>query len=234
MFKQISPVSNSFLHLLFPEKCIHCHTELILKESVVCLNCLSTISYTFFENYTEQTKMDKLFWGKILLHKTFSLYYFEENTVVQSILHTLKYENNPQIGIEFGRKIGERIMNLEGFQDIDALIPVPIHPKKKFSRGYNQAEMIAKGISEITTIPIQSTEVKKLKHTQSQTKKSMWERWTTSENTFSSLLTDNSLKHIALIDDVLTTGATLERLAKTILDKNPNVKISLITLAITK
>ncbi|MFM7668074.1 MAG: ComF family protein [Bacteroidota bacterium] len=234
MFKQISPISNSFLHLLFPEKCIHCHTELILKESVVCLNCLSTISYTFFENYTEQTKMDKLFWGKILLHKTFSLYYFEENTVVQSILHTLKYENNPQIGIEFGRKIGERIMNLEGFQDIDALIPVPIHPKKKFSRGYNQAEMIAKGISEITTIPIQSTEVKKLKHTQSQTKKSMWERWTTSENTFSSLLTDNSLKHIALIDDVLTTGATLERLAKTILDKNPNVKISLITLAITK
>jgi len=234
MFKQISPISNSFLHLLFPEKCIHCYAELIVKESVVCLNCLSTISYTFFENYTEQTKMDKLFWGKILLHKTFSLYYFEENTVVQSILHTLKYKNNPQIGIQFGRKIGERIMNLESFQDIDALIPVPIHPKKKFSRGYNQAEMIAKGISEITTIPIQSTEVKKLKHTQSQTKKSMWERWTTSENTFSSLLTDNSLKHIALIDDVLTTGATLERLAKTILDRNPNVKISLITLAITK
>jgi ComF family protein len=234
MFKQISPISNSFLHLLFPEKCIHCHTELIEKESVVCLNCLSTISYTFFENYTEQTKMDKLFWGKILIHKTFSLYYFEENSVVQSILHTLKYKNNPQIGIQFGRKIGERIINLEGFQDIDTLIPVPIHPKKKFSRGYNQAEMIAKGISEITTVPIQSTEVKKLKHTQSQTKKSMWERWTTSENTFSSLLTDNSLKHIALIDDVLTTGATLERLAKTILDRNPNVKISLITLAITK
>jgi ComF family protein len=178
--------------------------------------------------------MDKLFWGKIPLHKTFALYYFEENTVVQSILHSLKYKNNPQIGVQFGRKIGEKINQLEGFTDLNALIPVPIHPKKKFLRGYNQAEMLAKGISDITCIPIHTTEVKKLKHTQSQTKKSLWDRWSTSENIFSSVLTDNSLKHIALVDDVLTTGATMERLAKTILDKNPNVKISLITLAITK
>ena len=234
MFKKISPISKSFFHLLFPEKCIHCEAELIEKESIVCLSCLSDLSYTFFENYAEQTKMDKLFWGKILVHRTFSLYYFEEKTIVQSILHTLKYKNNPLIGIQFGRKIGEKIIQLEGFKDLNALIPVPIHPKKKFLRGYNQAEMLARGISEITTVPIQTTEVKKLKHTKSQTQKSLWERWTTSENILSSVLTDNSLKHIALVDDVLTTGATLERLAKTILDKNPSVKISLITLAITK
>jgi ComF family protein len=234
MFKHILPISKSFSHLIFPENCIHCKTELLEKESVVCSICLINLSYTFFENYTEQTKMDKLFWGKIPLHKTFALYYFEENTVVQSILHSLKYKNNPQIGVQFGRKIGEKINQLEGFTDLNALIPVPIHPKKKFLRGYNQAEMLAKGISGITCIPIHTTEVKKLKHTQSQTKKSLWDRWSTSENIFSSVLTDNSLKHIALVDDVLTTGATMERLAKTILDKNPNVKISLITLAITK
>jgi ComF family protein len=109
-----------------------------------------------------------------------------------------------------------------------------MHPKKKFLRGYNQAEMLARGISEVTSIPIQSTEVKKLKNTQSQTQKSLWERWTNSENTFSSSLNSNSLHHIALVDDVLTTGATMERLATTILDKNPTLKISLITLAITK
>jgi ComF family protein len=146
----------------------------------------------------------------------------------------LKYNNNPQIGRLFGKKIGEKLIETEGFNDLEALIPVPIHPKKKFIRGYNQAEMLAKGIADITGIPLYSSEVKKLKHTVSQTQKSMWERWSTSENIFSTTFNDHSLKHIALVDDVLTTGATLERLAKTILEKNSTVKISLITLAITK
>jgi ComF family protein len=234
MFNQISSISNSFSHLVYPQKCIHCENELIEKESFICFSCMTNLSFTFFENYSEQTKMDKLFWGKITIHKTFALYNFEENTVVQSILHTLKYKNNPKIGREFGKKIGEKLLQIKSFEDLDALIPVPMHPKKKFLRGYNQAEMLARGISEVTSIPIQSTEVKKLKHTQSQTQKSLWERWTNSENTFSSSLNSNSLQHIALVDDVLTTGATMERLATTILDKNPTLKISLITLAITK
>jgi ComF family protein len=212
MFNQISSISNSFSHLVFPQKCIHCENELIEKESFICFSCMS----------------------KITIHKTYALYNFEENTVVQSILHALKYKNNPKIGREFGKKIGEKLLQIKSFEDLDALIPVPMHPKKKFLRGYNQAEMLARGISEVTSIPIQSTEVKKLKHTQSQTQKSLWERWTNSENTFSSSLNSNSLHHIALVDDVLTTGATMERLATTILDKNPTLKISLITLAITK
>jgi ComF family protein len=208
--------------------------ELIEKESFVCSSCQLNLSYTFFENYNEQTKMDKLFWGKLPIHQTFALYNFEENSVVQSIIHSLKYKNNALIGKQFGRKIGEKLKEIKGFEDLNALIPVPMHPKKKFLRGYNQAEMIAIGISDITGIPIQTSEVKKLKHTQSQTQKSMWERWTSSENVFSTTINDYSLKHIALVDDVLTTGATLERLANTILDKNPTIKISLITLAITK
>ena len=234
MINQISSITKSLTHLLFPENCIHCENELIEKECDVCSSCLTNFSYTYFENYSEQTKMDKLFWGKIPIHHTFALYNFEENTVVQSVLHSLKYKNNPTIGKLFGRKIGEKVIQLKGFNDLDALIPVPMHPKKKFLRGYNQAEMLAQGISEIINVPVQLSEVKKLKHTQSQTQKSLWERWTNSENTFSSSLNDNSLKHIAIVDDVLTTGATMERLAKTILEKNSAIKISLITLAITK
>jgi ComF family protein len=234
MHRPITHIYNSISHLVFPEKCIHCSLELIEKEDFVCASCLSTLSYTFFEKYSEPSKMDKLFWGKIPVHKTYSLYNYEENTVVQSIIHSLKYNNNPQIGRLFGKKIGAKLIEIEGFNDLDALIPVPIHPKKKFIRGYNQAEMLAKGIGEITGIPIYTSEVKKLKHTVSQTQKSMWERWSTSENIFSTTFNDHSLKHIALVDDVLTTGATLERLAKTILEKNSTVKISLITLAITQ
>jgi ComF family protein len=234
MFRQIASIPNSISHLVFPEKCIHCSMELIEKESFVCSSCQLNLSYTFFENYSEQTKMDKLFWGKLPIHRTFALYNFEENSVVQSIIHSLKYKNNALIGKQFGRKIGRKLKEIKGFEDLNVLIPVPMHPKKKFLRGYNQAEMIAIGISDVTGIPIQTSEVKKLKNTQSQTQKSMWERWTSSENVFSTTINDYSLKHIALVDDVLTTGATLERLANTILDKNPTIKISLITLAITK
>ncbi len=234
MLSRISSFYKSILHLIFPQKCIHCDSELIEKETFICSVCRSNLSFTFYENYTEQTKMDKLFWGKIPIYKTYALYHFEENTVVQSVLHTLKYQNNPKIGKEFGGEIGKKLQKIKGFEDLDALIPIPMHPKKKFLRGYNQAEMLAQGISEIIHIPIQTAEVKKLKHTQSQTQKSLWERWKNSENTFSSTLNSNSLKHIALVDDVLTTGATMERLASTILDKNPSLKISLITLAITK
>lgn len=234
MLTPISYLSKSFLHLIFPQKCVHCEIELLEKESFICSECNINLSFTYYEKYTEHTKMDKLFWGKITIHKTYALYYFEENTVVQSILHSLKYKNNPKIGREFGKRIGERLQKITSFEDLDALIPIPMHPKKKFLRGYNQAEMLAQGISEVTNIPIQTTEVKKLKHTQSQTQKSLWERWENSENTFSSSLNADSLKHIALIDDVLTTGATMERLARAIQDKNSSLKISLITLAITK
>lgn len=234
MIKKFSYIFNSVSHLIFPEKCIHCQIELIDKEWNICNTCISGVSYTFFENYAEHTKMDKLFWGRVPIHKTYALYNFEKDTVVQSILHALKYKNNPQIGRKFGKKIGEKIIQLEGFKDLNALIPVPMHPKKKFLRGYNQAEMLAQGISEITNIPIQTSNVKKRIHTESQTQKSLWERWTTSENIFSYAPNNDSLRHIALVDDVLTTGATMERLAKTILDNNPDLKISLITLAITK
>ncbi|MBM3452564.1 MAG: ComF family protein [Bacteroidetes bacterium] len=234
MIRHISSISKSFSHLLFPENCIHCETELVAKESFICTKCKTNLSLTFFENYTEPTKMDKLFWGKISIHKTFALYYFEDKTVVQSILHTLKYKNNQQIGRQFGRKIGEKISKIYDFNDIEALLPVPMFPKKKFSRGYNQAEILAQGISEILKVPVQQTQVNKLKDTISQTKKSMLERWESSEKNFSSILNNTSYRHIAIVDDVVTTGATFESLVKVIHAKNPELKISLITLAITK
>jgi ComF family protein len=146
----------------------------------------------------------------------------------------LKYQNNPKIGKEYGKKIGQKISGLTNFNDLDLLIPVPIHPGKKFIRGYNQAEMIAQGISEMIKVPFRNNDVVKVKMTESQTKKSMWERWQNSENTFQSKSQFLEYNHVALIDDVLTTGATLERFAESILKQNSKIKISIVTLAITK
>jgi ComF family protein len=228
--KEISTIS----HLLFPQLCLHCDTELVGNEDFICNYCLSELPYTNFENEKESNPMDKLFWGKLPIHASFSLLYFNENSVTQKIIHSLKYQNNPKIGKEYGKKIGQKISGLTKFNDLDLLIPVPIHPGKKFIRGYNQAEMIAYGISEMIKVPVRNNDVVKVKMTESQTKKSMWERWQNSENTFQSKSQFLEYNHVALIDDVLTTGATLERFAESILKQNSKIKISIVTLAITK
>ncbi len=221
-------------HLLFPQICMQCKTELIEYENFICNYCNSELPFTNFENQTGINSMDKLFWGRLPIHATYSLLYFNDNSVTQKIIHALKYQNNSKIGIEYGQKIGQKIKTLEKFKELNALIPVPIHPQKKFTRGYNQAEKIALGISQILKIPVRNDAVVKIKKTDSQTKKSIWERWQNSENTFQSKHLLNEYQHIALVDDVLTTGATLERFAESIRIQNPTLKISIITLAITK
>ena len=220
-------------HLIFPEKCLHCSTELVQHEDHICDFCRSDISYTFFENFKEPNEMDKLFWGRIPIESTYALFYYKEKTISQTLLHALKYQNNHKIGAFYGELIGRKIKE-NPMYSFDALVPVPIHPKKKFTRGYNQAEIIAKGISSQLEIPVLTDFTTKLKHTESQTRKSMMERWLNSTEVFTTNKTLESINHIAIVDDVLTTGSTLEHLSNSIWKTNPDVKISFITLALTK
>jgi ComF family protein len=231
---QIKDFLRTVSHLTFPEKCLHCELELLEKELFICSFCKSNFSYTYFENLNEPSAIDKLFWGRVPILATYSLLNFEENSSTQKILYALKYKNNRQIGKYYGREIGEKLKNLSPFDTLEALIPVPIHPKKRFQRGYNQAEIIARGIGEQLLIPIVEQGILKTKHTISQTRKSMWERWQNSENVFASNQSLSHFQHVALVDDVLTTGATIERLANVLLKNNPELKISIITLAIAK
>ena len=232
--KKIKAKLTSVNHLTFPETCLHCSTELIEKEDFICNFCSLNLQFTNFENQGEINNMDKLFWGKLPIHGAFALFYFEENSAVQKIIHALKYENNAKIGIKYGQMIGEKISQIQSFNNLDALLPVPIQPAKKFRRGYNQAELIAQGVSEILKIPVRNDVALKIKHTESQTQKSMWERWQNSQNIFHSKAPLNEYKHIGLVDDVLTTGSTIERFVESLRINNPFLKISVITLAITK
>lgn len=232
--QEIRALHTSINHLTFPETCLHCSNELIEKEDFICNFCYLNLQFTNFEKPGEINNMDKLFWGKLPIHSAFALLFFEENSAVQKIIHALKYHNNAKIGIIYGKMIGEKISQIQSFNNLDALLPVPIHPVKKFRRGYNQAELIAKGISEILTIPVRNNVAQKIIHTESQTQKSLWERWQNSQNIFYTKTELKEYKHIGLVDDVLTTGSTMERFAESLRIKNPFLKISVITLAVTK
>lgn len=225
---------KAFSHMIFPDKCLICDEELSKTMNFVCVFCREEMHFTEFEKYAEPTTLDKIFWGRIQLNATYSLLYFEKGKSTQKILHALKYKSNPQVGIEFGKEIGRKIKTLPLFKDIDIIVPVPLHPKKEFDRGYNQSEQIAIGISEVISVDVDKNFLKKQSHTGSQTKKGRFERWDNVVNNFILKKSSKTLNHIAIVDDVITTGATLEALCLSIKKNYPDIRISIISLALTK
>jgi len=190
------------------------------------------LDYTHFEKYETHTAVEKLFWGRVPIEQAYAHLYYRKGGSTQQILHELKYKFNAELGRNFGNRIGNILRDRKEWKDIDVLVPVPIHPKKEFTRGYNQSAILAEGISESMSIPIYDFGLKKSKHTESQTRKSRFLRWDNVKNNFS-LLSQGELngKHIVFVDDVITTGATLESLIRTVLDKYPDIRISVISLA---
>ena len=177
--------------------------------------------------------MDKIFWGRIPIDQTFALFFFEKTKTTQKVLFHLKYKNNPAVGKYFGGEIAKRIQLNDGFKDVDIFIPVPLHPKKEFTRGYNQSEALATGISQVFGVEMDKHSVKRVQHGVSQTKKSRFERWNSIQSTFKVNDSIKKYKHIVLVDDVITTGSTIEVIASAIREIHPSVKISVVTLAIT-
>ena len=226
-------ILNDIRHLVFPQKCLSCDSELTGAENSICSLCTANFTETNFHLSDEPTLMDKIFWGRISIHKTYALFFFEKEKTTQKILFQLKYKNNPAVGHYFGKEMGKRIRLNPGFQDVDVYIPIPLHPKKEFTRGYNQSEALAKGIAEELEAPLDARCLKRVQHGKSQTTKSRFERWNSIQSTFKIKDSIKQYKHIVLVDDVITTGSTIEVIAAAILEKHPKVKISVVTLAIT-
>ncbi len=227
---KIAAVLKDINHLLFPESCIACEAELTATELYLCVFCMSGLNYTGFERTSTSSPLDRLFWGRIKLHATYSLLYFQENSAVQHILHRLKYQHNPEVAKICGEWLGEKLSKMQTMSDADALIPVPLHPKKQFERGFNQSEMIAKGISEKTGICVNITLLSKKNNTGSQTRKGRFGRWANIKNGFLAGQFQ-SLAHVIIVDDVITTGATIESMVNTIHVVYPQCKISVVSLA---
>ncbi len=219
-----------FLSLFIPEICITCEDKLLASENYICLKCLYDLPRTNFHKI-EGNQVEQLFWGRVKIEKATSWFYFRKGSRYQSLIHFLKYKGLKELGEVLGESFASEISNSNYFNSIDVIVPVPLHKKKKKKRGYNQSEWIAKGMAKILNVPVSSENLVRLKHTNTQTRKSRFERWENVEDIFQ-VLDPGSLegKHILLVDDVVTTGSTLEACAFSLL-KHKNIKVSIATLA---
>ena len=225
----VKKILNSFLDLLFPRLCICCDSLLIGEEEFLCLGCLCNLPKTDHLKKPEN-KLEEFFAGRFSFIRIASFAYFVKGGSIQKIVHEFKYRNNPKLGITIGKLCGKEIMKYSAFDDIDYIVPIPLHKKRLKTRGYNQSLMIATGISEETNKPICGDNLIRVIDNPSQTKNSRFSRWKNTEGIFA--IRDNELfegKHILLIDDVITTGSTLEVCAKLILECT-NAKISIYAL----
>ena len=221
------------MDLISPRLCVVCGNRLAVTEETLCSKCYLHLPRTDFANDLYENMMAKLFWSQIKLEKATALFYYEPHAETAQILYELKYKNHPEIGVVMGRMMAKELMKSGLFEDIDALVPVPLAKKRERERGYNQSLELAKGVSEVTGLPIANLVIRRTKFVGSQTKRGRWERNENVEHVFE-LVDDNiSDQHLLLIDDVVTTGATVIACAKE-MQKASNVKISVLALGFAK
>lgn len=221
---------NHIINLFYPQVCASCGNLLMQGEETICLSCRYLLPKTGYENDIHNP-LAKSFWGQIDFHAVTAEFFFSKTGKVQHLLHQLKYQGNRDAGFFLGQQIGESIKNAELFQGIDCLVPIPLHPKKEFLRGYNQSFVIAQGVEDITKIPIVKEGLVRSVFTSTQTKKTRDERWANVKDIF--VVKDDKIfenKHILLIDDVLTTGATLMAAGNKLLEIS-GAKVSAATAA---
>lgn len=222
---------NDFISLFFPQICQACDKALFEGEEVICIQCQYELPRTDFHK-TPDNPVAKTFWGRIDVKQASSFFYFHAGGKVQRLIHRLKYYDKTIVGSALGRMYGTELNGAGNYVKPDFVHPVPLHPKKLHQRGYNQSTYFAEGIAEALGIPVRTDILKRISYTGSQTKKTREERWLNVKDAFvvGSSTTLNG-KHILLVDDVITTGATLEAGAQRLRDAGATVSIAAIAYA---
>lgn len=200
------------------------------NEKLICTECYVVIPRTGYHTIADNP-VARLFWGRCQLEKAAAFSYYNKGSRIRSLIHNLKYKGIKEIGIELGTIYGQSLRSSGFFNDIDLIIPVPLHPLKKRKRGFNQSELICDGLASASGIPVDVKALIRSARSETQTKRSRYERWTNVEGIF--CITDPAPligKHILLVDDVITTGSTIESCVDELL-KVEGVKVSVIALA---
>jgi ComF family protein len=216
--------------LFFPRSCEICGNVLYRNEELICLHCLGHLPYTHWHQDPENP-LHAVFWGKMKIEGVSALLYFHHGNRTQKLLHKLKYKGVKELGEYIGKRYGNQLIEAYPFRDADVIIPVPLHPKKMKSRGYNQSEAFANGLSQSMHIPVDTKHLYRKIASSTQTKKSKIERWENVKSIFAIKKPEELIgKHVLLVDDVITTGSTLEACGAILL-QIPNLKLSLASIA---
>ncbi len=231
-FHKISEYFQAFFHLFYPHICLECGVDTLTQKQVICPACESKLPFTDF-SLMEISPVDKIFWGRVAVHKAYSILYFTKESIVQKLIFELKYKQNKKAGYLLGRLIAHELNQYQPNSPIDFMIPIPISKRKIRSRGYNQSKLLCEAMFQ-NGYNVQVVEsLIKIKGWQTQTNKDRLHRSENSKPIFklnSSIKLEN--KHLLIVDDVLTTGATMEMACKCLWQANP-ASIQIVTAAYT-
>ena len=218
---------SNLLDVIFPRHCIVCGDILSGEEKDICLNCLVRMPLIDTRTLAE---LEKIFWGIVPVERVASYIYYRKGSPYNRLLHYLKYKERPDVGVRLATNAAIELKRKGFFEGIDAIVPLPLSKKKLKKRGYNQCDYIAQGIAKVTDIEVIADSVARNKANETQTHKSRDERWKNVEGIFSVTKSEKIAgRHILLVDDVLTTGATLANCAKVLTDCG--CKVSIFTIA---
>lgn len=203
-------ILNDALSFVVPELCFGCNAALYRGERLLCAFCRNELPLTDFKGCTENLT-DRLFYGRSPVEKATALFYYTENGVVQKLIHSLKYRGQERVGIWLGQWMGVKLLDQPVFRSVNIVLPVPLHPKKKRKRGYNQSSAFGKAIAKHLGAVYSETHLYRPHSSFTQTTKNRWKRWESTRGNFClRKKEDLEGKDILIVDDVLTTGSTLE------------------------
>lgn len=222
---------DGFLHLLYPRLCVACEGDLPAGPGCFCFSCRLRLDLTDMHLHKENAFTERI-WGRLPVEGAAAYCYFTRKSPIQRALHLLKYHDRPEIGVKLGREFGRTLAQSEVFRSVEVVVPVPLHPRKERLRGYNQSAFFAEGLAEMLDVRCIPDALERRVFAHSQTRKKRLERFENVEENFC-VTRPASLqnKHVLLVDDVLTTGATLEACGRPILEL-PGTRLSLATIAI--
>lgn len=221
---------HDFIRLIYPQNCVACGNNLYKHEEAICNYCKTHLPKTNFHN-SIKNPVEALFYGRVPIQLASSFYTFTKHGGIQKILHSIKYKHNKDLAVLLGTWYANELKNQEIIKHTDIIIPVPLHPKKLIIRGFNQSEEFANGLAQNLNIPVNTTSLVRNTFTETQTKKNKFERWENVEDKFSLMHPEQiENKHIILVDDVITTGATIEACCH-VLQQAKDVKISVLSIA---
>jgi ComF family protein len=223
--------TDSLSHLFFPHVCAGCGSDLLTIDELICIDCLNQLPSTRFQHFAGNA-VEKIFWGRFPIESAMSAFYFTKHSCLQNILQELKYKGNRTLGVFLGRLMGMQIKESMRFANVELLVPLPLYAIREKTRGYNQAAVLCEGIAEIIEIPIVANAIRRIDATSTQTKKNRIDRWQNMQGKFELINPDLIVnRHLLLVDDVITTGASLDACAQAM--QGYEVKLSIASLAYT-